>query len=236
MHASFNDKETVRFEGEAHGGSARAPLRATSNDAVRGLHLATIVDDLIDVFAPCPWEAHTGRAPFENAPRHHEGKPALYTAEERLRRDASPWTIVQGVLAPLQFLVFAVSLALVARYLLTGRGYEIATASIIIKTVALYAIMVTGSIWEKEVFGKWLFARAFFWEDAFSMLVLGLQTTYLIALFAGWGTARQQMIIAVAAYLTYVINASQFLLKLRAARLESTPRPRVLHGPMGHAA
>ena len=34
----------------------------------------------------------------------------LYTAEERLRRDASPWTLVQGVLAPVQFLVFLVSL------------------------------------------------------------------------------------------------------------------------------
>ena len=31
---------------------------------------------------------------------------ALYTDEERSRRDASPWTLVQGVLAPLQFFVF----------------------------------------------------------------------------------------------------------------------------------
>ena len=48
-----------------------------------------------------------------------------------------------------------------------------------VKTLALYAIMITGSIWEKVVFDKWLFAHAFFWEDVFSMLVLALHTGYL---------------------------------------------------------
>ncbi|WP_293899387.1 2-vinyl bacteriochlorophyllide hydratase [Phenylobacterium sp.] len=194
------------------------------------------MDDVIDRIAPCPWGGHSGRQPFEHVRPAHPVKPALYSPEERRRRDASPWTIVQAVLAPLQFLAFAVSIVLIGRYLLTGHGYEVATVSILVKTVALYAIMVTGSIWEKEVFGHWLFARAFFWEDAFSMLVLGLQTAYLVALFAGWGTARQQMLIAVAAYATYVINAAQFLLKLRAARLEGRLGPLTSHGSMGGAA
>jgi 3-vinyl bacteriochlorophyllide hydratase len=236
MNTRFSAKESDGSDGGALRQSGQAGLRSVAHEATRGLHLSTIVDDLIDVFAPCPWEAHTGHPPFDDAARFRKDKPALYTPEERTRRDASPWTMVQGVLAPLQFLIFAVSLALVIRYLLTGRGYQIATASILIKTVALYTIMITGSIWEKEVFGKWLFARAFFWEDVFSMLVLGLQTLYLAALISGWGSARQQMIIAVAAYLTYLINASQFLLKLRAARLERDPRPGVLQGPMGNAA
>ena len=186
---------------------------------------------LLEAADCCPWGAGSGCTDLHLKPRR-----SLYTAEERRRRDATPWTLVQGVLAPVQFAVFLISLFLVLRYLATGEGYTAATASIVVKTVTLYTIMITGSIWEKEVFGKWLFARAFFWEDLFSMLVLGLQTLYLAALFAGWGTARQQMIIAVAAYATYVINASQFLLKLRAARLESDRRPGVLQGPMGHAA
>jgi 3-vinyl bacteriochlorophyllide hydratase len=71
----------------------------------------------------------------------------LYTARERQRRDASRWTLVQGVLAPIQFLVFLTSLALVLRYLATGEGLGAATASILLKTVVLYTIMVTGSIW-----------------------------------------------------------------------------------------
>jgi 3-vinyl bacteriochlorophyllide hydratase len=142
----------------------------------------------------------------------------LYTAAERQRRDATVWTLVQGVLAPLQFLVFLVSLTLVLRWLATGEGYALANASVLLKTLVLYTIMVTGSIWEKVVFGRWLFAPAFFWEDVFSMLVLALHTAYLVALFSGALDARGLMLLALAAYATYVINAGQFLLKLRAAR------------------
>jgi 3-vinyl bacteriochlorophyllide hydratase len=150
-------------------------------------------------------------------------KRALYTPEQRQRRDASRWTLVQGILAPVQFLIFLVSLGLVLWFLATGEGLLAATASVVIKTVALYAIMVTGSIWEREVFGRYLFADAFYWEDMVSMLVLALHTLYLAALLSGALDARQQMLIALAAYATYVVNATQFLLKLRAARLERGP-------------
>ncbi|NCP19118.1 MAG: 2-vinyl bacteriochlorophyllide hydratase [Erythrobacter sp.] len=152
------------------------------------------------------------------------GMAALYTPAERARRDSSIWTIVQGVLAPVQFLIFAVSLVLVVRYLVTGEGAFAADMSILAKTFALYAIMVTGSIWEKQVFGKWLFAPAFFWEDVFSMVVIALHTAYLVMLFGGVGTVEARMLVALAGYAAYVINAGQFLLKLRAARLatEST--------------
>ena len=107
---------------------------------------------------------------------------ALYTPEERRRRDESNWTLVQGILAPLQFLVFLASLALVVRTLTTGEGAFAADVSIVVKTLVLYTIMITGSIWEKVVFGRWLFAPAFFWEDVFSMLVLALHTLYLVML------------------------------------------------------
>ncbi len=145
---------------------------------------------------------------------------ALYTPEERQRRDTSPWTLVQGILAPIQFLVFIASSILVLRYLSTGEGAALATASIVLKTMLLYTIMITGSIWEKVVFGKWLFAEPFWWEDFFSFLVLGLHTAYLVALLLGWWTERDRMILALVAYAAYAINATQFLLKLRAARLD----------------
>jgi 3-vinyl bacteriochlorophyllide hydratase len=149
------------------------------------------------------------------------GRP-LYTADERRRRDASVWTTVQGVLAPVQFLVFLISLTLVLRYLGSGQGLGLATASVVVKTIVLYTIMVTGAIWERDVFGRYLFAPAFFWEDVFSMLVLGLHTVYLISLFSGAVDPTRQMWLALAAYFTYIINATQFVLKLRAARKQET--------------
>lgn len=137
---------------------------------------------------------------------------------------------MQGVLAPLQFAVFLASLALVVRYLSTGDGYAAATVSIVIKTLCLYAIMITGSIWEKRVFGRYLFAPAFYWEDVFSILVLALHTAYLLALAGGWLAPRDLMLLALAAYATYLINAAQFLIKLRMARLDAARRDPLPHG------
>jgi 3-vinyl bacteriochlorophyllide hydratase len=163
------------------------------------------------------------------------GQQPLYTADERRRRDASRWTLVQGILAPIQFLVFLVSLALVIRYLATGEGLDAATVSIVIKTLVLYTIMITGSIWEKDVFGVYLFARPFFWEDLVSMLVLALHTAYLAVLITNALGPREQMLLALAAYTTYVVNATQFLLKLRAARRERPSPPAGAGGILGLA-
>jgi 3-vinyl bacteriochlorophyllide hydratase len=149
------------------------------------------------------------------------GRPPLYTPEQKKRRDESRWTLVQGVLAPIQFLVFLVSLGLVLRYLATGEGLEWASASVVLKTLVLYLIMVTGCIWEKVVFGVYLFAPAFYWEDVFSMLVLALHTAYLAAAFNDLLAPGQLMGLALAAYAAYVVNAGQFIWKLRAARLQA---------------
>jgi 3-vinyl bacteriochlorophyllide hydratase len=53
------------------------------------------------------------------------------------------------------------------------------------------------------------------------MAVLALHTAYLVVLATGWIDARGQMLLALAAYATYVVNATQFILKLRAARLDA---------------
>jgi 3-vinyl bacteriochlorophyllide hydratase len=153
----------------------------------------------------------------------------LYTPSQRARRDATVWTTVQGTLAPIQFGVCAVSLVLVLRYLATGDGYTAATVSILLKTALLYTIMVTGAIWEKVVFGQYLFAPAFFWEDVVSFVVIALHTVYLYGLLTQSLTPVQLMGITLAAYATYFVNATQFLLKLRRARLDTV-------SPRGHPA
>ena len=150
----------------------------------------------------------------------------LYTPEERVRRDATKWTLVQGILAPIQFVVFLVSLYLVLRFLFTGEGEQAANISVVVKTLTLYTIMITGCIWEKVVFNCYLFAPAFFWEDVFSMLVLLLHTLYLVALGTGYLDQTQLMLLALAAYATYVINAGQFIWKLRMARLDQEKKTR----------
>lgn len=146
----------------------------------------------------------------------------MYTPEQRFRRDRSRWTLVQGLLAPLQFLVFGISLFLVLRYFNTGAGADWATGSILLKTAILYTIMITGCLWERDVFGCYLFAPAFFWEDAVSMVVIALHTLYVALYLTQFGSLDFQMKVALLAYAVYVVNALQFLYKLRIARLQKT--------------
>jgi 3-vinyl bacteriochlorophyllide hydratase len=169
----------------------------------------------IDKIDCAPWGACSGRNVVE-----HTRMAPLYTPEQRKRRDASKWTFVQGVLAPAQFAVFVISLGFVLHFMITGRGLTAANASVVVKTMVLFTIMVTGSLWERDVFGRYLFAPAFFWEDVVSMAVIALHTLYLVALFAGSVEPNRLMVIALAAYASYVINATQFVLKLRSARLQ----------------
>ena len=161
-----------------------------------------------------PSTSRTGSTPRSRAIR------PLYTPEERARRDRSPWTAVQGVLAALQFLVFAVSLVLVLRTLVTGEGLAIASASVVVKTLTLYAIMITGALWERDVYGQYLFAEPFFWEDVVSMGVIALHTAYLAAWWTDALAPRPLMLLALAAYATYAINAAQFVAKFRRARAD----------------
>ncbi len=153
---------------------------------------------------------------------------SLYTPEQRAKRDATVWTLVQGILAPVQFLVCLISAALVIRFLMTGHGLWVANLSVLIKTVILLTIMVTGSIWEKVVFDEWLFAAPFFWEDVVSMGVIALHLLYVAALFGGWLSTNALMTVALTAYAAYFVNAIQFVLKLRAARLQESESR--LHG------
>ena len=142
----------------------------------------------------------------------------LYTPEQKQRRDATAWTLVQGILAPFQFLVFLVSLGLIGYAYATGELWDIALASVVVKTLVLYLIMITGAIWEKVVFGRYLFAEHFFWEDVVSMLVIALHTAYVLAWLLEALPPAEQMWLALSAYVAYVINAAQFLIKFKAAR------------------
>ena len=145
----------------------------------------------------------------------------LYTPDQKLRRDNSVWTKVQAVLAPLQFLLCFASIGFVVSYLYTGDGYFIATLSILLKTAILYLIMITGAIWEKEVFGQYLLAPAFFWEDIVSFFVIAFHTAYVLSLILSLMDAEKLMWLALVVYAAYFVNALQFLIKFRLGRNNS---------------
>ncbi len=158
--------------------------------------------------------------PTQHPPSGRLREP-LYTPEQRQRRDSSRWTVIQGLLAPIQFLVFLVSVVLVINFINNGTGYAAATASVVCKTALLLLIMVTGAIWEKVVFGQYLFAKAFYWEDMVSMVVIALHCAYVAAWLFDLAGPQQQMFLALAAYSAYMVNAAQFLIKFSVARRDN---------------
>ena len=142
-----------------------------------------------------------------------------YTAEQLARRDNSKWTLVQAVLAPIQFLAFIVSLVLVTRYLLTGDGYMVANISVLIKISLLWLITVTGMIWEKEIFDHWFLAPQFFWEDVGNAVAMVLHNLYFVARWLDWSD-RAVMWLMLVAYIGYIFNMAQFIMKGLQARNE----------------
>lgn len=142
----------------------------------------------------------------------------MYTPEQLARRDASRWTRVQVILAPIQFLAFLISFGLVARFLATGQGYAAANVSVLVKIALLWAITITGMIWEKEIFGHYFLAREFFWEDVGNAVAMITHNLYFLARGLHWSD-RAVMALMLLAYCTYLVNCAQFVLKgIRAGR------------------
>ena len=136
-----------------------------------------------------------------------------YTPEQIERRRTSRWTIVQIVGAPIQLLIFLVSLGFVIYSLVTGgQGFEITNITIYLKITTLYFMFITGMLWEKDVFGHYVFAPEFFWEDVVSSLLLTTHTAYLVASLLG-ASKTTLLIIIMVAYLNYLFNASQYFIK-----------------------
>lgn len=140
-----------------------------------------------------------------------------YTPEQLARRDASKWTLVQAALAPIQFIAFIISFALILRYFVTGEGYTIATISVLVKIGLLWAITITGMIWEKEVFGRWFLAPEFFWEDLLNAVALLLHNLYFVARALG-ASDRVVMTVMLVAYTSYLVNCGQFFYRGLQAR------------------
>ncbi|NTU67376.1 MAG: 2-vinyl bacteriochlorophyllide hydratase [Chlorobiaceae bacterium] len=138
-----------------------------------------------------------------------------YTPEQLEKRNASRWTTVQAVLAPIQFLIFLAGLTVTWLFTkelwITDFGWI--TFFVTLKTFMLVLIFVTGGFFELEVFGRFAFAREFFWEDFGSAIAMIVHISYFILFWIG---LDRDILIRTAylAYLSYLVNAAQFVIRL----------------------
>lgn len=136
----------------------------------------------------------------------------MYTPEQLERRDKSRWTRIQMILAPIQFLAFIISFILVLYYLFTGGGYLIALVSVWIKIALIWALTITGMLWEKDVYDHYFMAKEFFWEDLGNLIAILTHNAYFVVQWLGWSD-RHVMMVMLFAYITYLFNAAQFIIK-----------------------
>ncbi len=138
-----------------------------------------------------------------------------YTPEQLARRNASVWTKVQAILAPIQFLIFLAGLTVTWLYT-QGIGitdFAWITFFVTLKTFMLALIFVTGGFFELEVFGAFAFAPEFFWEDFGSAIAMVVHLSYFVLFWMG---LDHNILIwtALLAYTSYLVNAAQFVIRL----------------------
>lgn len=138
-----------------------------------------------------------------------------YTPEQLARRNASVWTTSQAMLAPVQFFIFVAGISVTWLYKegLWIEEFGWVTLFVTLKTFMLFLIFITGAFFEKEVFGAYAFAPEFFWEDFGSVIAMIVHVSYFVLFFLN---VDENLLIRVAllAYLSYLVNAAQFVIRL----------------------
>lgn len=138
-----------------------------------------------------------------------------YTPEQLAMRNASVWTDIQIILAPIQFLIFLTGVTVTALYangLFITDFYWVSVA-ILFKTLFFALLFITGMYFEKEIFGKWIFSKEFLWEDIGSTVAAFFHLLYFVMAWMGYS---EEVLIweACIAYFTYVVNALQYFVRI----------------------
>jgi 3-vinyl bacteriochlorophyllide hydratase len=127
------------------------------------------------------------------------------------RRAQSMWTKIHPIFAIGQLMVFFVSVGLLIAYFRGALDFSVVHVSVLVKIGLMVGAVITGSLWEHDVFGHWWFAPEFFVEDAMTAFVFVTQIAYLTvhALYP----ANQNLItqILIVAYVVYLCNVAQYI-------------------------
>jgi 3-vinyl bacteriochlorophyllide hydratase len=127
------------------------------------------------------------------------------------RRDASVWTRIHPIFAIGQLGVFLVSVALLGLYAAHLVPFAAVYLSVLVKIVLMVGAIVTGSLWEHDVFGEWWFAEEFFVEDVMTVNVFLLHVAVVVMFFTLPGRLDAVAGLLLFAYLIYAINVAQYI-------------------------
>lgn len=138
-----------------------------------------------------------------------------YTPEQLAKRNASVWTEIQILLAPVQFVIFLTGIVLNAIYTSNPALIDFfwISVAILFKTLFFVILFITGMFFEKDIFGKWVFSKEFFWEDVGSSVATFFHFLYFVLAWKGY--SHDTLVFwASVAYSSYIINALQYLVRI----------------------
>lgn len=138
-----------------------------------------------------------------------------YTPEQLAKRNASVWTELQIILAPIQFLIFLTGVVLNTLYAnnIVQIDFFWISIAILFKTLFFAILFITGMFFEKEIFDKWVYSPEFLWEDVGSTVAAFFHLLYFVMAWMGY-SEKVLVTEAYIAYMTYVINALQYLIRI----------------------
>lgn len=151
----------------------------------------------------------------------HIGLQSLKVVRER--RAASIWTRIHPLFAIAQLLVFLVSVTLLVLHLLGIVSFGVVHVSVLVKIGLMLGAIVTGALWEHDVFGKWWFASEFFIEDTMTLNVFLLHVAYLVVVYAWPENTRMILALLGVAYTVYGLNVAQYILRYHGMREPAAP-------------
>jgi 3-vinyl bacteriochlorophyllide hydratase len=129
------------------------------------------------------------------------------------RRSASIWTKIHPVFALGQLLAFCVSVGLLVGYFRGVVTFDAVHQSVLVKVALMIGAIVTGALWEKDVFGHYWFAPEFLGEDTMTVNVFILHIGYLAMVVAHPDNVTAQIGTLIVAYGVYIANVAQYILR-----------------------
>jgi 3-vinyl bacteriochlorophyllide hydratase len=135
------------------------------------------------------------------------------TPEQRERKRKSVWTIAHLPFALGQLMAFFVSVVFLIGFFRGTATFEALHTSVLVKIGLMAGALITGSLWEHDVYGKWWFAPEFFLEDLMTFNVVLLQGAYLYYMYVVHAPIGTLTGLLVAGYTVYLINVVQYIVR-----------------------
>jgi 3-vinyl bacteriochlorophyllide hydratase len=106
-----------------------------------------------------------------------------------------------------------VSVGLLVGYFNGAVSFDTVHESVLVKVALMIGAIVTGALWEKDVFGHYWFAPEFLGEDTMTVNVLILHISYLAMVIAHPENLTAQIGTLLVAYTVYIGNVAQYILR-----------------------